>query len=262
MDNLLQLRSLKLLYKLATIFYWALLTERVVNFANCWQPYLSSPQTEFPHAETEHLNPSPGWEDWNTLDDNQQSLTPRQQIINLFHSTWGGTFKNKWYGISTVQNPLDVWITQEIMFETKPDVVVECGTYHGGSAILWATILKNIVPDARIITIDIKDVRDPAAKVHPLTVESVDFLLGSSTDPKIVAEVKRCVKGKKVLLILDSLHTRDHVLDELNSYWDIVTGPGKAVKDFLAINKNFKIDQTRERFGLTNNRNGFLKRVQ
>jgi len=214
------------------------------------------------------------------LDDNQQSVTPQQQIINLFHSTWGGTFKNKWYGISTVQNPLDVWITQEIMFETKPDVVVECGTYHGGSAILWATILKNIVPDARIITIDIKDVRDPAAKVHPLAVESVDFLLGSSTDPKIVAEVKRCVKGKKVLLILDSLHTRDHVLDELNSYWDIVevesyilvqdtvhpkghvTGPGKAVKDFLAINKNFKIDQTRERFGLTNNRNGFLKRVQ
>jgi len=214
------------------------------------------------------------------LDDNQQSVTPQQQIINLFHSTWGGTFKNKWYGISTVQNPLDVWITQEIMFETKPDVVVECGTYHGGSAILWATILKNIVPDARIITIDIKDVRDPAAKVHPLAVESVDFLLGSSTDPKIVAEVKRRVKGKKVLLILDSLHTRDHVLDELNSYWDIVevesyilvqdtvhpkghmTGPGKAVKDFLAINKNFKIDQTRERFGLTNNRNGFLKRVQ
>ncbi|MBW1823862.1 MAG: leucine-rich repeat domain-containing protein [Deltaproteobacteria bacterium] len=83
------------------------------------------------------------------LDDNQQSVTPQQQIINLFHSTWGNTFKNKWYGISTVQNPLDVWITQEIMFETKPDVVVECGTYHGGSAILWATILKNIVPDAR-----------------------------------------------------------------------------------------------------------------
>lgn len=217
---------------------------------------------------------------------NKRSITPkltRRQIINLFHTTWGGVFQNKWYGISSLQNPLDVWITQEIMFEVKPDVIVECGTYQGGSAILWATILKNIVPDSRIITIDIKDVRDPAAKVHPLAVESVDFLLGSSTDPKIVAEVKSRVKGKKVLLILDSLHTRDHVLDELNSYWDIVevgsyilvqdtvypkghkgpmAGPGKAVKDFLAINKNFKVDQTRERFGLTNNRNGFLRRVQ
>jgi cephalosporin hydroxylase len=219
---------------------------------------------------------------------NQRSTVPQlsqRQIIDLFQLSFRGVAKNQWYGISTWQNPLDVWITQEIMFETKPDVVVECGTYQGGSAILWAAILKNITPDARIITIDIEDVRDPLSKVHPLAVEKVDFLLGSSTDPKIVSEVKRRVKGKRVLLILDSLHTRDHVLNELNVYWDIVDvdgyilvqdtavnghpvapdfgpGPWEAVEDFLKVNKNFEIDKSRERFGFTNNPNGFLKRVQ
>ena len=219
---------------------------------------------------------------------NQRRAVPelsRRQIIDLFQLSFKGVAKNQWYGISTWQNPLDVWINQEIMFETKPDVVVECGTYQGGSAILWAAILKNITPDSRIITIDIEDVRDPLAKVHPLAVERVDFLLGSSTDPEIVAEVKRRVKGKKVLLILDSLHTRDHVLNELNDYWDIVDvgsyilvqdtavnghpvapnfgpGPWEAVEDFLEDNKNFEIDKSRERFGMTNNPNGFLKRVQ
>ena len=130
-----------------------------------------------------------------------------------------------------------------------------------------------------------KKVSSTFAKIHPLAVERVDFLLGSSTDPKIVAEVRRRVKGKKVLLILDSLHTRDHVLDELNAYWDIVDrdsyilvqdtavnghpvapdfgpGPWEAVEDFLKVNKHFEIDKSRERFGMTNNPNGFLKRVQ
>ena len=219
---------------------------------------------------------------------NQGSAVPQlseREIIEQFHLSFGAVSKNQWYGIPTWQNPLDVWITQEIMFETKPDFVVECGTFRGGSAILWAAILKNITLGGRIITIDIKDTRNPLAKVHPLAAERVEFLLGSSTDPKIVAEVKRRVKGKKVLLILDSLHTRDHVLNELNSYWDIVDvgsyilvqdtavnghpiapdygpGPWEAVEDFLEVNKNFEIDKSRERFGLTNNPSGFLKRVR
>jgi cephalosporin hydroxylase len=144
--------------------------------------------------------------------------------------------KNQWYGISTWQNPADVWMTQEIMFETKPDFVVETGTFRGGSSVLWAAILKNISLGGRIITIDIKDARDPLTKGHPLAVERVDFLLGSSTDPKIVAEVKRRVEGRKVIVILDSLHTRDHVFDELNAYWELVDVGGYIVVQDTAVN--------------------------
>ena len=201
----------------------------------------------------------------------------------------GEVMKNRWFGVLTFQQPLDVWITQEIIFEVKPDVIVETGTMRGGSAALWAAILEQANSEGRVITIDINDVRDSAAKQLPITQRRVDFLQGSSTDPKVVSEVARRVKGKRVLVILDSLHVKKHVLDELRAYSPLVSigsylivqdtnfgrtvpffqlpqkwqpGPLDAVEDFLASTDEFVADSSRERFFATNNLGGFLKRIK
>jgi cephalosporin hydroxylase len=200
------------------------------------------------------------------------------ETLNDFRGVWhgrdGGVFSNKFLGVSTLQNPLDVWITLEIMWEVKPDIVIECGTYHGGSALLWATMLEQINPEGRVITIDIEDKREPDAKTFDIAKRKVDFLLGSSTSPKIVQEVEKRVEGKRVLVILDSLHTPEHVLNELRAYspfvqtgsyiivQDTIVGPDKAIEKFFTESQDFEIDAGRERLLITNNMGGFLKRVK
>jgi cephalosporin hydroxylase len=220
--------------------------------------------------------------------DNSATLraTLRKPALTRFLSLWGsnsrGLFANKWLGIETVQNPLDVWITQEILYEVKPDFVVETGTYRGGSAALWATLLEQINPEARVITVDIVEF-ETTAKDLPIVQRKVEFLIGSSTDPAIVDRIAKRVAGGKVLVILDSDHTREHVLDELKAYSPLVdvgsylivqdTGlavpAGKnwgwanlAVDEFLAVDDRFEIDHERERLVLTSNPRGFLRRVR
>ncbi|MBW2726309.1 MAG: hypothetical protein JRE71_18170 [Deltaproteobacteria bacterium] len=145
-----------------------------------------------------------------------------QDFSRLLNSSMTIMRSNHYLGIQTWQNPFDVWITQEIIAEVKPDVILEAGTFRGGSAIMWAMYLEQVSPEGRVITIDIEDKRVPEAKNHRLS-KKVDFLLGSSTSPEIVAEVKRRVKGKRVLIILDSLHTKEHVAGELAAYarWSV-----------------------------------------
>ena len=102
----------------------------------------------------------------------------------------------------------------------------------------------------------------------------VDFLLGSSTDPDIVDEVRKRVAGRSTVVILDSLHTKKHVLNELRAYADIVSvgsylivqdtlaNQGQAVKAFLLEDDRYEIDKSRERLLLTNNLDGYLKRIR
>jgi cephalosporin hydroxylase len=210
-----------------------------------------------------------------------------QQTVERFHqmfytspATW---IENRWLGVLTHQNPNDVWIHQEIIVETKPDFIIETGTFHGGSAALWATILQQVNPQGKVITIDVHDLAGEARKL-PIMQERVIFLRGSSTDPKTLAQVEAWVEGKRVLVILDSLHTRDHVLQELRCYSRFVQkggylivqdtnvnghpvrddhgpGPMEAVEDFLRENDQFVADRTRERLMLTMHPKGYLKRV-
>ena len=206
-----------------------------------------------------------------------------ERFAELFMERHAAWYRNQWWGIQTLQNPLDAWITQEIIQEVKPDFIVEAGTYQGGSAPLWATILEQVNPEGRVITIDIED-QVSAAERLPIWKRKVDFLVGSSTDPAIVAEVRRRVQGHRVLVILDSLHTRDHVLAELRAYAPMVnvgsyvivqdTGLWRPVRDhpegwasdaveaFLAEDRRFAVDPTRERFILTNCPRGFLRRIR
>ncbi len=208
-----------------------------------------------------------------------------QQRFYLDFNTWRD---NHWLGVPTWQNPNDVWITQEILTEVKPDVLIETGTYKGGSALMWAMILQQINPDARVITVDIED-HTAEVKKFALFGDKVDFFLGSSTAPEIVEEIKKRVAGKKVLVLLDSDHRKPHVLEELKLYAPLVSvgsyvivqdsninghpvyalsahqqgpGPMEALEEFLADNDQFVPDRGRERLLLTFCPKGYLKRVK
>ena len=211
----------------------------------------------------------------------QQLFVARKSILS-----------NKWLGIQAIQHPFDAWVTQEIITEVKPDVIVETGTLWGGSAVLWATILEQVNPEGRVITIDIAErPKLDLARKLPVGQRHVEFLRGSSTAPEIVAEVQKRVKGKKTLVIFDSLHTKEHVLNELKAYSPMVTvgsyvivqdthlgdivphwymapkdwwtpGPLQAVDAFMAGNNEFQIDASREHMLATFNHKGFLKRVR
>ena len=195
----------------------------------------------------------------------------RAEMVNLLKKP---VFRNKFLGISTLQNPTDAWILMEIFWDVKPDLIVEAGTYHGGSAVLWAIILEHINPEAQVITIDIEDKREQGAKALPIAQERVTFLLGSSTAPEVVAEVHRRAKGKRVMVLLDSLHSKEHVAAELAAYSPLVPVGGyivvqdtpldslTAIDEFLEANENFIADRGRERYADTNSVRGYLRRVR
>jgi cephalosporin hydroxylase len=196
-----------------------------------------------------------------------------QDIFRLWHQR-KVILRSHFLGVPTQQLPTDAWIVQEIISEVKPDLIVETGTLNGGSALLWATILEQVNPEGRVLTIDIADQRTPPAKAIPIARRRVDFLLGSSVDPAIVAQVRRRAEGQRVLVLLDSLHTAEHVAKELAAYAPLVpvgsylivqdtpVGSMKAVEEFVAANPGWEIDSSRERYALTNTMKGYLKRVR
>jgi cephalosporin hydroxylase len=193
------------------------------------------------------------------------------------------TIKPKWMGIVTQQFPLDAWIIQEIIYEQKPDFIIETGTLFGGSAALWALLQREVNHSGRIITVDIEP-RAQKEKINPELLKRIDFVIGNSVDAHIVSKIHEKTSGKRCLVILDSNHSRDHVLKEMQCYWDLVSiggymivedtdlnghpvfpsfgpGPWEAVQDFLKTNKQFKPDKYRERFMITAHPCGYLKRI-
>lgn len=187
--------------------------------------------------------------------------------------TWRNTY---WVGHRTWKCPLDLWIYQEIVTEMKPDVIIECGTGEGGSALYLATIC-DLIGHGKIITIDLKERKK-------LRHDRVKFILGDSVSNEVVEEVLRLISGKTVMAILDSTHVKNHVLRELEIYSMLVTngnylivedtiinghpartrfgeGPMEAVVEFLSNNTNFVVDKNREKFYLTFNPNGYLRKV-
>ncbi len=202
-------------------------------------------------------------------------------IVDQFHKLYYYSYMlgktPLWLGVPTNKCPIDFWIYQEIIFEVKPDVIIECGTEYGGSAFFLASIC-DLVNNGMVITIDIKDKEDrPQHK-------RIRWLHGSSISEEIVHQVRALVSGDdKVMVILDSDHRKDHVLKELIIYSKVVTkgsyiivedtnvnghpvrpeygpGPMEAVEEFLKENSDFSIDKNCERFYLTFNPRGYLRR--
>ena len=115
-----------------------------------------------------------------------------------------------------------MWAVQEIISDTRPDVIVEAGTFAGGSAVLWASLLA-MFGNGRVISIDVKESRHEVANDLAIVRERVEFVTGSSTDPKVAEHVGRDTEGERVMVILDSDHSEGHVFRELDVWAPFVT---------------------------------------
>ena len=186
--------------------------------------------------------------------------------------------KATWLGAQALKNPLDLWVYQEIMVETQPELIVETGTYRGGSAHFLASMcdLLDRVRSSRSTS-------SPCATDYPQHPR-ITYLGGrSSTDPDVVAEVRERAAGRRALVILDSDHSQGHVEAELAVYAplvpvgcylivedsnigrirkDLLPGPFEAIETFLAGTDAFEIDREREKFLITFNPSGYLRRVR
>jgi len=179
-----------------------------------------------------------------------------------------------WLGRPIIQLPQDIVAMQEIIWQVKPDLIIETGIAHGGSLMLYASMLELLHGDGQVLGIDI-DIREHnrvEIEKHPM-FKRITMMQGSSTDEDIVQQVYDFAKNKKqVLVALDSSHTHNHVLKELQLYSPFVTkgsylvvfdtliedmpedffpdrpwgrgnNPKTAVWEFLKTNKRFEIDR-------------------
>ena len=134
-----------------------------------------------------------------------------------------------WMGRPIIQAPEDIVRTQEVIYRVRPDLIVETGVAHGGSLIFYASLLE-AMGKGRVIGVDI-EVRPhnrKAIEAHPMK-SRISLIEGSSVDPGVVRKVREHVSpGDRVMVILDSNHTKQHVLRELDAYHDLVT-PGSYI---------------------------------
>ncbi len=136
-----------------------------------------------------------------------------------------------WMGRPIIQFPQDMIAMQEMIWEVKPDLIIETGIAHGGSIIYYASLLELVGGDGYVLGVDV-DIREHNRKeieAHPMS-KRIQMIQGSSIDPETIASVAEHVEGKqRILLILDSNHTHEHVLAELNAYAGFVTKGSYAV---------------------------------
>ncbi len=206
----------------------------------------------------------------------EQSLdTPLGEILpHIQKRIMSSTF---YCGVKTLKNPMDFWVYQEIIFEQKPDVVVEIGNRFGGSSLALAHFL-DILGRGRIIGVDIDHSQVPAlVRDHPrIRFITADAVEGFSRVRELVSD------HEKVLVIEDSAHTFDNTLGVLRNYSRLISpggyiivedsichhgldvgpspGPFEAVEAFLSATDDFESDRDRESFVVTWNPKGFLRR--
>lgn len=212
-----------------------------------------------------------------------------------------------WLGRPLIQFPQDMSAIQELVWRSRPDLIIETGIAHGGSLILSASLLALLdysdavaagvildprVPRRRVLGIDI-DIRShnrTAIQAHPMA-HRIDMIEGSSIAPAIVAQVSKHASAyERIMVILDSNHTHEHVLAELEAYaplvssgcycvvfdtviedlpaglhpdrpWDVGNNPKTAVRDFLSRRQDFEVDEDIEaKLLITVAPGGYLRR--
>ena len=202
------------------------------------------------------------------------------------------SYNFRWMGRPIIQYPQDMIAMQEILWDVRPDLIVETGIAHGGSLVYYASLCE-LMGNGEVLGIDI-DIRPhnrEAIEAHPM-FKRIKLLQGSSTDPTIVSQVHAMAAGKKVLVVLDSNHTHEHVLAELEAYaplvsvgsycvvfdtivedlprglyperpWDVGNNPKTAVHAYMQQNDNFEIDRDIEaKIQITVAPDGYLRRVK
>ena len=200
------------------------------------------------------------------------------------------THKVTWIGVPIIQFPEDILMMQELIWKVRPDVIIECGIAHGGSMLFYASLLE-LIGKGRVIGIDIeiRQYNKIAVKSHPIS-HRIEMLEGNSISEEVINTVKKMIKGaNKVMVILDSNHSKEHVAKELELYnelvtpgsylvamdgaqafvWDIPNGkpewkednPLKAIEKFIKSNPQFIIDPYHNRLKVTSNPKGFLRKL-
>jgi cephalosporin hydroxylase len=211
----------------------------------------------------------------------------------------GYTYNYSWLGRPIIQYPQDMVAMQELIWSIQPDLIIETGIAHGGSLIFSASMLElNAIcggpQDAEVLAIDI-DIRDHNRKeieAHPM-FKRISMLQGSSIAPEIIEQVKAKAAGKqKILVFLDSNHTHEHVLAELEAYapltsvgsycvvfdtliedlpddmfkdrhWGVGNNPKTAVWEYLKTHSEFEIDKSIQyKLLITVAPDGYLKRLK
>ncbi len=171
----------------------------------------------------------------------------RQAIIDGFHRLWFGSphtwSSNRFLGYSIRQCPLDLWLYQELLHRERPCHVIQTGVAAGGSVLYFAHLLDMVgaAPHQLVIGIDIALTPEARSLTHP----RIRLIEGSSTAPATVARVARLCAGAPCLVVLDSEHTRGHVLQELELYERFVQPGGHLVVEDTNLNGH----PVREDFG-------------
>jgi cephalosporin hydroxylase len=208
------------------------------------------------------------------------------RAINEFHIHYEKSRiweKTKWLGVPCYKLPFDAFILQELIWKIQPDFVIETGTAKGGAAVFYATILE-MIGKGEVITCDIE------MKFNRMTIpkkldKRILYICGGSTNPLVFEKIKRKTKGKNNIVILDSDHSYDHVRQEMSMYstlvpvdsymvvedthvsghpvpWKWGKGPYEAVEDFLKVNDNWEADYEMEKYMMTFNPKGYLRRIK
>lgn len=208
-----------------------------------------------------------------TFNDIRAEQAAHKDEIDAFHrvfyksrNTHGMTF---FEGVPILKNPLDLWVLQEILYDLRPTLIIETGTAYGGSALYMARQMERCGTPFAIISIDL----EPASSLPKH--EAINYIAGySSVHPSVVAAVRKTSQDHpRVMLILDSDHSKRHVLNELEAYADLVTpgqflvvedtningrpvpiewrggpGPGPAVDEWLPQHPEFETSAMAERY--------------
>lgn len=160
-----------------------------------------------------------------------------KEAFELISGLWLKTSWNQkysytftWMGRPIIQHPEDLVRFQEVMYGLKPDIVIETGVAHGGSLILYASLMKAMGKGRTVVGVDI-EIRPhnrKAIEAHEL-FSMIRLVEGSSIAPDIVKQAaSHILPGDTVLVVLDSNHSREHVLAELEAYHRLVT-PGSYI---------------------------------
>ncbi|MCD6581329.1 MAG: class I SAM-dependent methyltransferase [Desulfuromusa sp.] len=188
----------------------------------------------------------------------------------------------EWMGIPTWKNVLDLWIYQELLFKVRPDIVVEMGSYKGGSTLYLANLL-DIIGRGRIVSVDI-DHSNFAVSHARITTKT-----GSTQDQEVIDHIRSVCKDARVMIIHDADHRENMVLKDLSTYADLVSkdsyfivedgvvdlfsrqsviggclgepGPLSAIREFLENDRRFVVDTDCEKYLLTYNPRGYLKKI-
>lgn len=202
------------------------------------------------------------------------------------------SYNFSWMGRPIIQYPQDMVAMQELIWQIKPDLIIETGIAHGGSLIYYASLLELIGKGTVLgIDIDIREHNRREIEAHPM-FKRIEMIQGSAIDEALVAEVAKRAAGKPTVMVcLDSNHTHEHVLRELELYapfvtpgsylvvfdtivedmpkgaydrpWDVGDNPKTAVWEFLKSNDSFEIDhEIDNKLLISVAPEGYLKRVK